>query len=173
MAQRRDADGTTLLRDIVDGPDGSFPGFLATAGSQLFFAADDGASGDELWTSDGTSDGTQRVRDIEPGPEASSPAEIATPSATRVFFTAADSAHGNELWVSDGTEEGTTLVRDIVPGPDGSFPFWLTAFDDRLAFTAERPRRRRGAVEQRRDARPERCRSSTWCRDPWAPCRRF
>ena len=56
-----------LVRDIADGPDGSFPAFLAVAAGALYFAADDGVSGDELWVSDGSAVGTRAGARHQPG----------------------------------------------------------------------------------------------------------
>ncbi len=38
-----------------------------SSGNQLYFIADNGEHGFELWRSDGTSDGTRMVKDINPG----------------------------------------------------------------------------------------------------------
>lgn len=43
---------TERVQDIAAGPDGSFPNELVIAGQQLFFIADDGDSGRELWVID-------------------------------------------------------------------------------------------------------------------------
>ena len=43
------------------------------AGGTLYFTADDGGSGVELWRSDGTGAGTRLVKDINPGEGDSSP----------------------------------------------------------------------------------------------------
>src|SRR5258707_2987758 len=54
----------------------SSPRGLTTVGSTLFFSADDGSSGRELWKSDGTDANTQRVKNINPGGASSSPGEL-------------------------------------------------------------------------------------------------
>ena len=53
--------------NVIDplGRDG--PLFLTPAGGTLFFAANDGTFGGELWKSDGTDDGTVMVKDFIPG----------------------------------------------------------------------------------------------------------
>jgi ELWxxDGT repeat protein len=56
--------GTTLVKNIdsVHGPLD-----LTGAGRTLFFTADVGVEGQELWTTDGTKAGTTLVKDIDPG----------------------------------------------------------------------------------------------------------
>jgi ELWxxDGT repeat protein len=56
-----------LVKDINPGPAFSGPDWLTEANDQIFFVADDGTHGRELWTSDGTAGGTVMVRDIYPG----------------------------------------------------------------------------------------------------------
>ena len=43
------------------------PSSLTGVGGTLFFTADDGTHGRELWKSDGTEAGTVLVKDIDPG----------------------------------------------------------------------------------------------------------
>ena len=120
--------GTKLVRAIVPGsgdPDrGGNPYLheLTNVGGTLFFAADDGKHGAELWRSDGTWSGTKLVRDIVPGPGTSDPSWLTNVGGT-LFFVAWDPTHGIELWRSDGTAQGTTLVGDINPGSDSEWPY--------------------------------------------------
>src|SRR5207248_1354608 len=81
----------------------------------LFFAANDGVHGTELWTSDGTAAGTVLVKDINPGSSSSYPYSLTAVNG-KLFFTANDGVHGQELWRSDGTAAGTSLGKDINPG---------------------------------------------------------
>src|SRR5262249_32749884 len=55
------------LIDIVAGGGGSIPENLVGLGSALFFTADAGGVGRELWKSDGTPTGTVLVKDINTG----------------------------------------------------------------------------------------------------------
>jgi ELWxxDGT repeat protein len=113
--------GTTLVRNIAAGANGSLGqfynsnGYFTNVNGTLYFAADDGISGTELWRSDGTDLGTTLVRDINPGAAHSGPYYMTNVSGT-LFFTANDGSSGYELWKSDGTEAGTVRVRDINPG---------------------------------------------------------
>ena len=58
----------SLVKDINPGS-ASFrlPASLTNVGGTLFFSADDGTHGSELWKSDGTAAGTVLVKDINPG----------------------------------------------------------------------------------------------------------
>jgi ELWxxDGT repeat protein len=101
----------------------------------LFFRADDGTNGDELWKTDGTELGTVLVKDLRPGAFGSFPEHMAAVGDT-LFFGANDGTNGIELWKSDGTEVGTVLVKDIRSGGDSS-PENLININGTLFFTAD------------------------------------
>src|SRR5215216_2558457 len=145
--------GTKLIKDInPDLPPGarckqgdcgipkgwSHPDTVTVMGEQVFFAADDGKHGVELWKSDGTNKGTKLVKDINPtsAREASDIGNLVA-LRKRLYFSANDGKHGLELWKSDGTRSGTKLVKDIKPGKADSNPDQLTAFKGRLLFSAD------------------------------------
>ena len=73
-------------------------GPLVSAGGRLYFPANDGEHGVELWESDGTAEGTRMVEDVAPGPSSSYPEEL-TPAGDRLYFAADDGVHGREPWV--------------------------------------------------------------------------
>jgi ELWxxDGT repeat protein len=123
------------VKDIVPGTGGSAPESLTDVNGTLFFVADDGSSGRELWTSDGTAAGTVRVKDIVPGTGGSAPESLTDVNGT-LFFVADDGVSGRELWMSDGTEARTVVVADVVPGYRGSYPEQLTAVGSWLFFSA-------------------------------------
>ena len=134
--------GTVLVKDIGSGSSGGDdydyysdgPANLTPAGANgLFFTANDGIHGEELWRSDGTKAGTVLVRNIRPG-SYSSDARSFTAVGDDVFFTARDGVHGRELWTSDGTKEGTVLVKDIRPGGGTAVNGPVVATDDGTVF---------------------------------------
>ena len=143
-----------LVRDIWLGsaPAGSTPHGFVVSGSSVFFVADDGASGQELWRTDGTGSGTSLVLDLRPGGASSLPAAPVLPSDARfqavpftdplpphragVLFPADDGARGTELWFSDGTASGTRLVRDLERGSRSSSPHALTVVGSTTFFVA-------------------------------------
>lgn len=135
--------GTVLVRDIAPGlsqfgsPESSFPRSLLNVGGTIFFVANDGVTGSELWRSNGTSAGTVLVADINPDGDSVSTSSLASLGST-VFFAADDGVNGSELWKSDGTQNGTMLVADIdASGPgSGSFPQFLTNVNGTLFFSA-------------------------------------
>ncbi|MDC0948980.1 hypothetical protein OAS86_06540 [Gammaproteobacteria bacterium] len=114
--------GTTLLKDINQGSaDGIFGAgalstrFMERVGNQVFFVADNGVSGEELWVTNGTTNGTRMVKDIT---GTSFDADISNLTAFngKLYFIVDSGAIGvndEGLWMSDGTASGTVLVKDV------------------------------------------------------------
>ncbi len=113
-----------LVADIRPGLFGSDPTQLTVLAGKLWFVADDGAHGDELWVSDGTTAGTRMVMDIDPRTDHPTlrPHRWLTELSGRVYFAADDGARGTELWSTDGTLSGTAIVADLRAGAASSQP---------------------------------------------------
>jgi ELWxxDGT repeat protein len=126
----------SLLKDINPGATSSNICYLTNVDNTLFFAANDGVRGMELWKSDGTEAGTVLVKDINPGFTNSSIGYL-THVNRKLFFVANNGISGNELWKSDGTESGTMLVKDIRVGTMGSNPSNLVNVNGVLFFSAD------------------------------------
>jgi len=102
----------------------SDPDWMTSFNGKLYFAADDGIHGRELWAYSST-DGAYLVKDIFPGDQnddgISIPGGIATEGANKftpydgkLYFKASSSSNEiDHLWVTDGTAQGTTLVSDF------------------------------------------------------------
>ena len=109
---------------------------FAVLNNVVYFAADDGIHGSELWRSDGTATGTYMIKDIEPGIETSSPYNI-TALNGKLYFSAYSSAYGFEPWTSDGTENGTQMLTDIIPGASGSDASQFVCMGNVVYFVAD------------------------------------
>lgn len=131
--------GTALVKDIRAADGGDYysygPSDLTAAGDTLFFTADDGVHGEELWRSDGTKAGTVLVKNIRSGSYSSSVYGL-TAVGDGVFFNARDGVHGRELWHSDGSKAGTVLVKDIQPGARSGSPSYFAPVGDEVFFAA-------------------------------------
>jgi ELWxxDGT repeat protein len=121
-----------LVKNVQIGTDGTSATSFANVNGVLYFAANDGATGYELWESDGTSAGTKLVADINPGPGSSNPANFTNINGT-LFFTADDGVHGITLWESNGNT--TTEVLNGY-GMPLSYPSNLTNVSGTLFFAA-------------------------------------
>ena len=129
---------TTIVKDINPGPTSSYDDTYTSFfvwGSVLYFDANDGTHGVELWKTNGTDAGTMMVKDINPE-GGSSNAQNFTTLGTNIIFSADDGTNGDELWKSNGTDAGTSMIQDIVPGSDGSSPGDLVALNNKVLFTA-------------------------------------
>jgi ELWxxDGT repeat protein len=100
-------------------PDGK--GLFGSRNGILFFGADDGVHGTELWRSDGTAGGTRLVADINPGPGGSGPWNFISAGGTLFFSADFGSGSGGQLWKTDGTAAGTVRLRGGFRGGMSSF----------------------------------------------------
>jgi ELWxxDGT repeat protein len=108
---------------------------LTLVGATLYFTADDGVTGPELWKSNGSVAGTVLVSDLVPGAAGSSPANLCNVDG-KLFFSASTATSGRELWKSDGTAAGTSMVRDILKSSGSSNPSSLENMNGVLYFSA-------------------------------------
>ena len=87
-----------LVRDIAPGPASSSPRNIVVFKDGIYFLADDGVHGEELWRSDGTATGTVMVRDIVPIPFEKLSYETIAPTADALYLAAGSGTQGIELW---------------------------------------------------------------------------
>jgi ELWxxDGT repeat protein len=134
--------GTVVVKDIV--PDGSSiedgnPAYLTVVGNTLFFVANNGTHGKELWKSDGTAAGTVLVKNINTisagagSTQGSDPTDLINVNGM-LFFLADDGVNGRELWVSNGTSAGTVIIK---PGLGDAGITNMAAVNDVLCFSAD------------------------------------
>src|SRR5690606_22884587 len=102
----------------------------AVLGGFVYFAADNGTDGVQLWRSDGTPTGTTVVHDVA-GEGVSGAPRVAL---AKVLFTGVTAAAGAEPWVSDGTT--TTNLVDINVGVGNSSPREFVAVGGLAFFRA-------------------------------------
>lgn len=120
--------GTMLVKDIETRTTGgatSLIGNMTAFGGTLYFTAEDGTVGWEVWKSDGTEAGTVPLLDVYPGrsgpfftPNDARPQELTVVGGTMYFTAWSDEAGVVErrLWKTNGTAAGTVLV-DALDGP--------------------------------------------------------
>jgi len=164
---KEDEDGRGVMRLVADvrrGPDGSDPKYLQSCGNVLWFVANDGLRGDELYASDGGlgylnrdagdsandnvlyeqrgESGTRLARDIRPGKGSSSPDHFVCLNNV-LLFAASDDGHGRELWraawadLTDSTTLQVTRVADVHQGAGSSSPEYLAVLHNKVYFSAD------------------------------------
>lgn len=132
---------TTLLKDINPGINSAWNDFqgreFIVFANKVYFNANDGVNGDELWVSAGTTNTTLMLKDINTGSSSSTPRNFFIFN-NQLFFTALTSV-GTELWKTDGTEAGTVLVKNIntKTASASSNPRFFTLYNYQLFFKAE------------------------------------
>ena len=97
----------------------------------VYFMADDGVTGRQIWRSDGVT--VTRVSNLSGG---YSPEKL-TAGTNGVYFVYDEPTLGAEVWWTDGVS--TAPVTDIDPLAGDSYPTDLTWVGDRLYFEASEP----------------------------------
>jgi ELWxxDGT repeat protein len=124
---------TTLVKDFGTVA-GDRPTDLTAGDGVVYFVAG-GATGREVWKSDGTAAGTSILKDVVPGSGSSYPESLYFFNGN-LYFGATDSA-GPALWKSDGTTAGTNRLLNIAAG--SAPPASLLAVGNTLYFNAFTP----------------------------------
>ena len=101
---------------------------------KLYFRADDGTTGNELYSYDPVADTTSLVMDIRPGSSGSAPNSLLVNGGV-LYFGAGDGSQGNntELWSYDGTTVQQVVNINFT---ESSSPNDMIAFDGKVFFTA-------------------------------------
>lgn len=120
-----------IIQDIRLGSSGSNPSDFAIFNGVLYFGANDGNSGKELWKYDGTNAPTM-VADIRPGSSGAAPSNLMTFN-NRLYFTANNGTNGTELWEYDGVNT-PSMVADIAPGPGNGVRYKPVEYNGKLYF---------------------------------------
>lgn len=89
---------------------------LVVSGSSVYFVANDGVSGRQLWVSDGTAAGTRIVTTLAFNGGDANPHILAVQNG-QVYFSATTETDGREVWITNGTAAGTHVI-DLSPGSD-------------------------------------------------------
>ncbi len=111
--------GTMMVKDINPGYASAFDPFayvsfaFTALNDILYFTANNGINGYELWRSDGTDAGTYLLKDIIPGSDGSKP-EYTTGAGDAIYFSCSNSDYLPSIWKSDGTEAGTYQIIENV-----------------------------------------------------------
>lgn len=138
----RSTDGVTIttVRNIRQG--NSNPTGFVKMDNTVYFSADEGIYGNELWKTDGTEVGTMLLADIYAGAKGSSPSDFlevkASNGAKTLFFVAFNAGTGRELYKLENTPGAAPVrISDIVAGSEWSNIGNLTNVNGRLYFTAK------------------------------------
>lgn len=109
--------GTVMVKDINVGNKSSMRNYndkqpFSVIKNELYFYANDGVHGFELWKSNGTESGTFMVKDLTLGSGSSYPSNFVVLNNT-IYFSAINPVSGMSLWKTDGTELGTTEIMKL------------------------------------------------------------
>jgi ELWxxDGT repeat protein len=91
----------------------STPKKITKGTTKVYFAANDGINGEELWVHDLTTNQTHLVKNISSGSDGIDNNSVFMTVGDILYFTPSPSSFGLELWRSDGTESGTYLIKHI------------------------------------------------------------
>ena len=128
-----------IMYNIRTGSNSSYPGNFIEYNSKIYFKADDGSKGYEMWVFDPANDAgssnPQRISDIRSGSGGGvSWTENWIVWNNKLYFVGNDGSYGDELYSYDGSS--FTRITDIYSGSNSSSPNYFTVYNDKLYFSA-------------------------------------
>ncbi|MFN7803474.1 MAG: ELWxxDGT repeat protein, partial [Planctomycetaceae bacterium] len=133
-----------LVNDINPVGLPSDPSLLTEVNGTLYFTANDGSTGYELWKSDGTSAGTVLVQDIRSGGGGSYPSRLTNVNGT-LYFRATDGTTGVELWKAISSSSNPGAASLSLGGQTDAATYGSSA--DTVTFVATATRTSTGTFE--------------------------
>lgn len=129
----------SMVEDLNSGTGWSSPSHITEFNGKLYFSANGGSGGQELWEYDPLAaegvDPLRQLADIRLGNASSYPSEFFGFNGI-LYFSASDGETGNELWQFDPTaNQGlgvVSQVADMYPGVQGFSPRDLVVADGKL-----------------------------------------
>ncbi|MEM7198900.1 MAG: ELWxxDGT repeat protein [Planctomycetota bacterium] len=140
FAGRPGASQLELVKDIYPGPGGMFAGssspiLLTSWRDEVWFYANDGVVGIELWRSDGTAAGTVLADDVNPGPAGiSNGTTTMAVAGEQLFFTT--SYPSTALWVKPNPTATPVMLMTLPSSPFGAGTR-MNAAGNTLVFTVD------------------------------------
>jgi len=131
-----------LVEDINLGPNSSFDddgGTLTEYNDKLYFFADNGLIGNELYEYNNIDNQIRLIADINIGEKSSSVSRKPPASyvyQNKLYFQADDGSTGYELFVYDSVTDTVKLAADIYPGSKSSNPRGFTFYNGFMYFSA-------------------------------------
>ena len=120
----------SMIADIaqgnLSGVPGSFGNLEVVLDNILYFSANDGVHGSELWAYDLTTDTSRMVTDVNSGANSSFPGYwLTVVHQSIIYFDAGTEEFGRELWAYDTTTNDYWMVADI-----NEYEAWAQPGDD-------------------------------------------
>ncbi len=96
------ASGKQVIKDINPGLNGSDPHMFYPFNGKLYFAANDGTNGMELWSTDGTANGTQLLKNAVEGTANGVTTKDLFSLNDEVYFSAHTTGSNDDIWKTTG-----------------------------------------------------------------------
>jgi ELWxxDGT repeat protein len=108
--------GTVMIKNINTGINSSDPAYLTVINGIVYFAANDGSNGNELWKTDGTEAGTVMVKNINTVGNQHNPTLLTNVNGILYFYRGLMGLKEMNYGNQNGTEAGTSMVKGSQPG---------------------------------------------------------
>lgn len=123
-----------LVKDIRSGATGSVLSGFVIYSNNLYFKANNGTNGSELWKSDGSTLGTNMFADYNSGSGNFNPTNLVELNG-KLYFSGLTTTYGSEIYSFDGNN--ISIAADIKTGSSSSAPGFILEMGGNLYFRAQ------------------------------------